>query len=242
MTQPVNLDNHECRKWRMVTDSRSLIARVLNLGTPNKCTDAEKHLCKSSSGGRQSGYAKFRRYSNRFVLRGGTDAPRCIILSLLLAIVRSASPPPTLSADQALQTTSISFPESAGDAGDGPGYCARFLYLLQCAEERPTPELSGGARAAVLQLVYRTAPRRTCGGGGGSAEPRPATDVVLPPAPDGSVEPVVRVWGDCGATGAPVPPPCALQRNPPFLPLSSLRNDVHSNNTGRCSRCSCRGR
>ena len=91
-----------------------------------------------------------------------------------------------------------------------PGFCARFLYLIQCADERPTPELSSGHDSAALLLAYRTSPRPTCdaGGEGGRGEsPRPAADIRLAAA-GGGAEPPVRVWGDC-AKGGPLRSPRA---------------------------------
>jgi hypothetical protein len=98
---------------------------------------------------------------------------------------------------------------SPGDAvrgGEGMGgYCSRFLYLVQCAEERPTPELAAGPESAALQLVYRTPPRPACPAAGtGGGRPRPVEDVPLPPAGGGGGggEQWARVYGDCFAGGA----------------------------------------
>ncbi len=99
-----------------------------------------------------------------------------------------------------------------GGGGGWAGYCARFLYLVQCAKERPTPELAAGPEAAALQLVYRTPPRTTCPATEGAPRPRPARDVELPAAGGGGKEPAARVYGDCTAGGVG-PPPAARRRS-----------------------------
>jgi hypothetical protein len=88
-----------------------------------------------------------------------------------------------------------------------PGFCARYLYLVQCAEERPTFELSSGPNSAALMLVYRKPPRSTCHPvlDGQDEFPRPESHVE-PASAGGGNEPAAHVWGDCTPGGSLLPP------------------------------------
>jgi hypothetical protein len=154
---------------------------------------------------------KFRRHNVAVLKRTVSPWGRRGLLSLLRIAVLAAISTTTFNEQPPIHPVGES-----GAGGPIPGYCAQFLYLVQCAAERRTAALSAGPDSAVLQLVYRAAPEVTCGGGDGRGGRARPFEEVLPRAfgwdeaaagedfgRPAHEQAAVRVWGDCeGVTGA----------------------------------------